>query len=203
MALRQSTRCSGDQPCKWLASKRQAPQLPGRYKKTPAKKNTSLTASAIEVSGSNDEPAVTKGTDGNKGNSSIKGQQGKVGGENKCDDSKDADIGKSGYDFEVSDGNGDIVGTNWINVNDVIDVNKGKIGKTGNDGNGNINGDNSNNGDTRKCVNDEEVGVGDDNNGNGGINDNEVNEGGNNGVPSDDLNSEDDITGASEDRDLF
>ena len=112
MALRQSTRCSGDQPCKRLASKRQAPQLPGRYKKTPAKKNTSLTASAIEVAGSNDEPAVTNGTDGNKGNSSIKGQQGKVGGENKCDDNKDADIGKSGYDFEVSDGNGDIVGTN-------------------------------------------------------------------------------------------
>ena len=113
MALRRSTRShSGDQPRRRPASNRPAPQLQGRNKKTPAKKITSLTASAIEVAGSNDEPAVTNGTDGNKGNSSIKGQQGKVGGENKCDDNKDADIGKSGYDFEVSDGNGDIVGTN-------------------------------------------------------------------------------------------
>jgi hypothetical protein len=104
MALRRSTRSrSGDQLRKCWVSNRPPPQLPGRYKKTPAKKNTSLTASAIKVSGSNVEPAVTDVTNGNKGNSSIKGQQGEAGGNNKCVNSNDADIGKS--DGEVSDDN--------------------------------------------------------------------------------------------------
>ena len=106
MALRQSTRdYSGDQPRMCAASKRPPPQLPGRNKKTPAKKSTSLTAPSIEVAGSNDEPAVTNGTNGNEGNISFLGQQGKVGGDNKGDDSNDADISisKSGNDFEVGD----------------------------------------------------------------------------------------------------
>jgi hypothetical protein len=68
MALRQSTRSrSGDQPCRRPASYRPAPQLPGRNKK----KNTSLTASAIEVAGPIDGTAATNGTNGNEGNSSI------------------------------------------------------------------------------------------------------------------------------------
>ena len=95
MALRLSARsCSGDQPRRRPASNRPAPQLPGRNNK----KNTSLlTASAIEVAGSIDDTASTDGTNGNKGNISIKGTQGKVGGDDK------SDIGKS--DGEVGDDN--------------------------------------------------------------------------------------------------
>ena len=96
MALRQSARsCSGDQPRRRPASKRPAAQqLLGRNKK----KNTSLlTPSAIKVAGSIDITAATDGTDANKGDISIKGTQGKVGGDNK------SDIGKS--DGELGDDN--------------------------------------------------------------------------------------------------
>ena len=167
MALRQSTRdYSGDQPRMCAASKRPPPQLPGRNKKTPAKKSTSLTAPSIEVAGSNDEPAVTNGTNGNEGNISFLGQQGKVGGDNKYNDINDADIGKS--DGEVGDDNdGD-------GVIDGNEVNQGGDNEVSDhyDGNG---GNNQ---------------VGDDTNGNGVIDHNEVNDGDNDGAPSNESDSE-------------
>ena len=96
--------------------RRPPPQLPGRYKKTSAKKNTSLIASAIDVAGSNNEPEVTNGIDGNKGDISIKGLQGQVGGNNKGNNSNDDDIGKS--DGKVGNDNN---GNGGINSNEVDD----------------------------------------------------------------------------------
>ena len=126
MVLRQSARsCSGDQPCRRPASTRPSPQLPGKNKK----KNTSLTASAIEVARSIGDTTATDGTNGNKGDSSIKDQQGKVGGDNKCNNINNADIGKS--DGEVGDDNdGD-------SVLDGNEVNEGGNKKVVDDNNGN------------------------------------------------------------------
>ena len=160
-------------------SKRPAPQLPGRNKK----KNTSLTASAIEVAGSIDDTTATEGTDGNKGNSSIKGQQSEVGGDNKCNDINNAGIGKS--DGEVGDDNdGD-------GVIDGNEVNKGSDNKVGDDNNcdGRIDGNEVNKSGSNR--------VGDDNDGNDGIDGNEVSEDGNNGAPSNDLDFEDDSSASS------
>ena len=186
MALRQSTRdCSGDQPPSRAASKQPSPQLPGRYEKTWANENTSLIASAIDVAGSNDEPAVTDGTESNEGNRSIKGQQDKVSGNNKGDDSNNADIGKSdGKVGNDNDGNGGInkdkpVVTNGTNNNEGNSSIKGQQGKVGDNNKGN----NSNDADTGKS----DGKVGNDNDSNRGINSNEVN----------DLDSEDDSSASS------
>jgi hypothetical protein len=159
MALRRSARsCSGDQLRRHPASNRPAPQLPGRNKK----KNLSLlTASAIEVARSIDDTAATNGTDGNKGNISIKGTQGKVGGDNK------SDIGQS--DREVGDDND---GNGVIDGNEVNPGGDNEVGDY-NDGNG-----------SNKQV-------GDYTDGDGGTNHNKVNKGGNDGAPSNESNSED------------
>ena len=138
---------------------------------------------------------------------SIKGQQGKVGGDNKCNDINDADIGIS--DGEVgddNDGNGVIDG-NEVNKggnNEVCDDNNGDGGIDGNEVNegdaDEVGDDNNGNGgidgnEVNKGSNDQ---VGDDNNGDGGIDGNEVNKGGNNGAPSNDPNFEDDSSASSE-----
>ena len=143
----------------------------------------SLTASAVEVAGSIDDTTGINVTDGNKDGSSIKGQQGKVGGDNKYNDINDADIGKS--DGEVGDDND---GNSLIDGNE---VNKGGNNKVGddNDNDGRINSNEVNKGGNNK--------VGDDNNGDGGIDGNEVNEGGNNGASSNDPTSEDDSSASS------
>ena len=152
--------------------RRPPPQLPGRYKKTSAKKNTSLIASAIDVAGSNNEPAVTNGIDGNKGDISIKGLQGQVGGNNKGNNSNDDDIGKS--DGKVGNDNN---GNGGINKDESAVTNK----TDGSKGNSSIKGQQGEVGGDNKCgdSNDADIDkadgkVGNDNNGNGGINSNEV-----------------------------
>ena len=120
-----------------------------------------LNASAIDVAGSIDDTAVTNITGANKGNISIKGTQGEVGGNNK------SDIGNS--DREVGDDND---GNGVINGNEVYPGGDNKVG----------NYNNGNGGDKQ---------VGDDPDGNGGINRSEVNKGGNNGAPNNESDSED------------